>query len=102
MAKRTQPDESNLPRQLGGSLAGAAIGVTLAIFFTMLSERFGIAALVLWGAVIGGVLSNLRDFMRAGAVITHSQNRWLNLSIGLGLPAILLVLLCIGIRSLGR
>jgi hypothetical protein len=35
-------------------------------------------------------------------VITHSQNRWLNLSIGLGLPAILLVLLWIGIRSLGR
>lgn len=64
----------------------------LAALFPALGSRFSLAGLVLWCAAIGGSLASLEMFIRAGAVITRSEQRGLNLLIGLGLPGALLLL----------
>jgi hypothetical protein len=38
---------------------------------------------LLWGAVVGGVVAGIPDFMRSGAVLTQSEHRLFNLAVGL-------------------
>jgi hypothetical protein len=47
------------------------------MLFPALQERFSLFSVVLWSAVIGGVLTSLGGFMRAGAALTRSDNHWL-------------------------
>ena len=78
-------------RQWVGIFSGAAIGWILTIIFPILEQRFSLLTVVLWTAVVGGVLTSLGDFMRAGAALTRRDNRALNLAVGLGIPALILV-----------
>jgi len=79
-------------RQWVGAFAGAALGLVLITFFPSLAERFSTFSVVIWCAVLGGVLTSLGEFMRAGAALTRSENQWLNLAVGLGIPVCILII----------
>lgn len=76
-----------------GILAGAGAGLMLVGLIPALADRFGLLTVVLWSAVLGGVISSWEGFVRAGAALTHRQNRLVNLLVGLGIPALLLLLI---------
>ena len=88
-----KPDNKKWGRQIVGIFGGAAIGWALTMVFPGLEERFGMLTLLLWCGAIGGILTSLDGFMRAGAALTRSENRALNLLVGLGIPILLLVIL---------
>ena len=80
-------------RQWVGIFGGAAIGWALTIIFPGLTERFSLLTVLLWSGGIGGVLTSLDGFMRAGAALTRRDNRGLNLLVGLGIPILLILIL---------
>jgi hypothetical protein len=88
-----EPGAASWSRQLIGTFAGAAIGWGLVSIFPGLAQRFNALTITLWCAALGAALTNLDGFARAGAVLTRSDNRWLNLLVGLGLPALVLFLI---------
>ncbi|HEX9617312.1 MAG TPA: hypothetical protein VGA03_07830 [Anaerolineales bacterium] len=94
MAKQ-KPERVNWNRQLLGALAGAFAGLVLSIVIPLLAQRVGTINLVLWTAVLGGAVASLEGFIRAGAALTRSQNRSLNLLVGLGLPALILMVIAL-------
>ena len=51
---------------------------------------------------IGRRAHQLGGFMRAGAALTRSDNHWLNLAVGLGIPVILLIIFAALITFLQR
>jgi hypothetical protein len=83
-----------------GVLGGAGVGLALVPIFPDLANQIGVFYLVLWSAVIGGVLTSLNAFMRAGAALTRSQNNWLNLLVGLGVSILILAIFAALIRYL--
>jgi hypothetical protein len=90
MAKQ-KPERVNWNRQLLGAWAGGLAGLVLSLVFPPLAQRIGILNVVIWSAALGAALASLEGFIRAGAALTHSQNRALNLLVGLGLPALVLL-----------
>jgi len=76
-----------------GIFGGAAVGWSLTILIPGLEERFGLLTILLWSGAIGGILTSLGEFMRAGAALTRRDNPALNLLVGLGIPVLLLVIL---------
>ena len=86
-----QPNKKTWFRQWVGVFAGAAFGFLLISLFPTLADRFSSFSVVIWCAVLGGVLTSLGGFMRAGAALTRSDNQWLNLAVGLGIPVIILI-----------
>jgi hypothetical protein len=80
-------------RQWVGIFAGVAVGWILTIISPGLEQRFSLLTVVLWSAVIGGVLTSLDSFMRAGAALTRRDNRALNLAVGLGIPILILAVI---------
>jgi hypothetical protein len=89
----TSKDMKKLGRQWVGVFGGAVVGWLLTLIFPELEQRFSLITVVLWSAVIGGVLTSLGDFMRAGAVFTRRDNPALNLAVGLGVPILLLAVI---------
>jgi hypothetical protein len=83
----------NFIRQTVGILFGAGVGYLLAVLFPTLAERVSLFSLVLICAALGGVIASLEGFTRAGAAPTHRENPALNLLVGLGLPALLFLVL---------
>ncbi len=80
-------------QQWVGIFSGAAVGWILTIIFPVLEQRFSLLTVVMWSAVIGGVLTSLDGFMRAGAALTRRDNRALNLAVGLGVPILILAVI---------
>jgi hypothetical protein len=80
-------------RQWVGIFAGAAVGYILTLIIPELAQRFSLLTVVLWSAAVGGVLTSLGDFMRAGAALTRRQNPTLNLAVGLGIPLLLFLII---------
>ena len=76
-----------------GIFGGAAVGWSLTILIPGLEERFGLLTILLWSGAIGGILTSLGKFMRAGAALTRRDNPALNLLVGLCIPVLLLVIL---------
>lgn len=76
-----------------GVIAGAIIGYLVGTFLPNFSNQIGLLPLVLWSAILGGILASLEQIIRAGAVITRGQNRLFNLVIGLAIPALFLGIL---------
>ena len=62
-------------QQWVGIISGAVVGWILTIIFPALEQRFSLLTVVMWSAVIGGVLTSLDGFMRAGAALTRRDNR---------------------------
>lgn len=90
--------KKNWRRQWVGIIGGAAVGWLLTAVFPELEQRFSLLTVVLWTAAVGGVLTSLGDFMRAGAALTRRDNPTLNLVVGLGIPILLLVILFLLLR----
>ena len=88
-----KPGGKKWGRQWVGIFGAAAIGWALTLVIPGLEERFGMLTVLLWSAAIGGILTSLDGFMRAGAALTRRDNRALNLLVGLGIPILLLVVL---------
>jgi hypothetical protein len=103
-----KPPSANLPessqksqtlrRQLVGIALGAAVGYLLGTIFPDLANWIDLTSLILWFAVLGGVLASLEGFMRAGASITHRENKLVNLLVGLGIPFLLLAVVVLLLR----
>jgi hypothetical protein len=85
--------EQDLRRQMIGLIGGAVAGLAAALLFPALGENFGLFTVALWGAVLGGVLTSLGAFLRAGKALTRNDNPYLNLLVGLGLPVLILLLI---------
>jgi hypothetical protein len=96
--RSTNQDQNKWVRQWVGIFGGGAVGWLLTIIFPVLEQRFSLITVVLWCAVIGGVLTSLSGFMRAGAALTRRENPWLNLAVGLGIPIVLLLLITLLFR----
>ena len=79
-------------RQWMGVFAGGVMGFGLSVLIPPLAEKFSTFTIVIWCAVLGGILSSLEGFRRAGAALTRSENRWLNLLVGLGIPIVIIVI----------
>jgi hypothetical protein len=93
--KTYQPDWR---RQSWGAGLGALAGLLLAQLVPALAARFSALSLALWFAALGAVLASLDGFARAGAALTHRENRWLNLLVGLGIPLLILALIAVWLR----
>jgi hypothetical protein len=83
-------NRQNWGRQWLGVIGGAIVGFLVSEFLPDLANQIGIFQLVLWCAILGGMLASLEEIIGAGAVITRRQNRWVNLIVGLVVPALLL------------
>ena len=86
-------DNRKWGRQWVGGFAGAAVGWALTYVFPGITERFSLISMLLWGAAIGAALASLDSFEKAGAALTRRENKALNLLVGLGIPALLLIIL---------
>jgi len=86
-------DNKRWGRQWVGAFAGAAVGWALTYIFPGIEQRFSMLTVILVSAAIGGALTSLDGFIRAGAALTRRENRALNLLVGLGIPILLLLLL---------
>lgn len=80
-------------RQWVGIGAGAGLGLMLLALFPEFAAQFGGNKIVLWLAAIGGIYMSLNAFERAGAALTRSTNRVLNLAVSLGFVAIVFILI---------
>ena len=89
-------------RQWIGVIAGGILGFALSALFPTLVEKYSTFSVVIWCAVLGGVLTSLDGFIRAGAALTRSENRWVNLAVGLGIPIILLIIFGLVLSSRQR
>ncbi|MCJ7657934.1 MAG: hypothetical protein MUO67_02170 [Anaerolineales bacterium] len=90
-----QSNKKSWLRQWVGAFAGAALGFVIIALFPSLADRFSTFTIVIWCAVLGGVLTSLGEFMRAGAALTRSENPWLNLAVGLGIPVGILIIIAV-------
>ena len=88
-----KPGDKKWGRQWVGIFGGAAVGWALTVVFPGLVEHYSLLSVLLWSAAIGGVLTSLDGFRRAGAALTRRDNRVLNLVVGLGIPFFLLLIL---------
>lgn len=97
-----QSNKKSWLRQWVGAFAGAALGFVIIALFPSLADRFSTFTIVIWCAVLGGVLTSLGGFMSAGAALTRSENPWLNLAVGLGIPVGILIIIAVLIIILQR
>ncbi len=86
-------DNKKWGKQWVGAFFGAAVGWALTYLFPGIEQRFSMLTVLLVSAAIGGSLASLDGFIRAGAALTHRENRTLNLLVGLSIPILLLFLL---------
>lgn len=85
-------------RQWLGAFGGGMIGWSISVLIPELARRYTMLTIVLWSAAIGAALMSLNNFARAGAALTHSQNRLLNLMVGIGVPALILLIVMLLLR----
>lgn len=99
-SSKSQNDEQQLEgfrrrerrRQLIGIFAGVGVGLMLLGLFPSLEQSLGFFETLLWSGAIGGILGSLASFERAGAALTRSENRLLNMFVALGIVFVMLLL----------
>ncbi len=79
--------------QVGGIALGLVAAWIAGTLLPTLPQRFTWTTLILWGAALGASLFGWQSYARAGKALTHSENRWLNLAVGAGIPFGVLILL---------
>lgn len=79
-------------RQILGILIGLIVGMILLYTFPTLVISLSPLGTLLWSAAIGGMIGSIRSFERAGAALTRSDNRALNLLLALGIVVVFLLL----------
>lgn len=86
-------------RQLIGIGLGIGVGMILSIFFPAIVQSIGLIETLLWSGAIGGVLGSLASFERAGAALTRSDNRFVNLALSLGIVIAFFALVLLLLRN---
>ncbi len=67
---------------LVGLLVGAGAGALVAALGGTLGYALSLNDGLFWGAVTGGILAGVPQFIASGAVLTRRENRALNLVVG--------------------
>jgi hypothetical protein len=86
--------------QVFGMVLGIIGGLMTANFWPVVQVNLGWSGAIVWGAAIGGIIGSLAQFERAGKILTRSENRMLNLSVGLAVPLLFLAVLAVVINAL--
>ena len=79
-------------KEIVGIFLGIGAALIVGALVPAVNENYSLGIVVLWGGAIGGFLASYERFEQAGAMLTRSENRALNLLIGAGLPIGLLVI----------
>jgi hypothetical protein len=85
-------------RQIVGITAGIGIGMLLLAVFPTFQAAPGTIETVLWSAAIGGLVASFAAFERAGAALTRSRSRILNLAVAFGIVLLFFLLLIFFLR----
>lgn len=85
-------------RQWLGAFGGAALSWGISVLFPVLARRYSVLTIVLWCAAIGAALMSLDNFARAGAALTHRDDQAINLLVGFGVPALILLIVMLILR----
>ena len=85
-------------RQIVGITAGIGTGILLLTVFPFFQTNPGTVETILWSAAIGGLIASVASFERAGAALTRSSNRALNLIVSLGITALIFLVIILIIR----
>lgn len=88
-----QVRRQNFRRELLGIFGGIGLAMVISALVPAVRAQFSLGIVILWGGAIGGVVTSLERFERAGAALTKKDNRPLNYAVGLGIPAGILALL---------
>jgi hypothetical protein len=85
-------------RNMIGLFGGIVLGFVVGSLVPWIRDNFDLTSLILWSGVVGMVVTNFRQFGRAGAVLTGGENKALNYFIGLALPVTLLLIVYFAVR----
>lgn len=97
--EQTQPKRQWRP-QILGAMIGAFCFMVLGGLANQLGWQIGQTdRLLLWGAVIGGIVGSADSLAAAGSNLTKSDNRWLNILVAL-LGMIIIFSIIYGLSSL--
>jgi hypothetical protein len=81
--ERRQPQQ-DWGRQTIGSIIGGAIGLLIAMGLRQMGwGGETLLPFVLWGAVVGAMLSNIEALAEAGQRLTRRDARWLNVGVAI-------------------
>jgi D-alanyl-lipoteichoic acid acyltransferase DltB (MBOAT superfamily) len=81
--ERRQPRQ-DWGRQTIGSIIGGAVGLLIAMGLRQLGwGGETLLPFVLWGAVVGAMLSNIEALENAGQRLTRRDARWLNVGVSI-------------------
>ncbi len=85
---QTENELSQPSRKWGPQIVGATIGAFCFMILGGLANQFGwqigqTSRFWLWGAVIGGLIGSAESLENAGARLTNSDKRWLNIVVSL-------------------
>ncbi len=84
--------------QIVGITAGIGAGILLLAVFPFFQTNPGTVETILWSAAIGGLIASFASFERAGAALTRSSNRALNLIVSLGIIALFFLVIILIFR----
>ena len=84
--------------QLLGITGGVGVGLMLLAVVPSLAQAPGWIETLLWTGALGGVVTSLPAFERAGAALTRRDNRLLNLTVSLGIVVLFLAALALLLR----
>lgn len=108
MQKSSQPNHSDIwsperrkqerKRQIIGISAGIGAGMLLLAVFPAFQDAPGAIETILWSAAIGGLVASFSSFERAGAALTRSTNKILNLVVAFGIVVLFFLLIILILR----
>ncbi len=98
--KEEIPQKPSSRNQLIGAFLGFMVGLLLLSLFPDLQTRFDWVTFLIWTAAIGSALASLRQFERAGQILTHSENKALNYAVGFAAEAAILIIFTVILRAI--
>jgi predicted lipid-binding transport protein (Tim44 family) len=99
--RETRPESSqDWGRQMMGSVIGGAVGLLLAMGMRAMGwGAENVVPFILWGAVIGAMVSGIESLEAAGQRLTRRDTRWLNIAVAV-LGMVIIFAIIFGLVSL--
>ena len=92
-------DQQSVTRRWSRQLTGLAIGIGVGLMsfalIPAINLNFSLPAVVIWSGAVGSAIYSWKQFELSGASLTRSENRIINLLVGLGIPLFFLVVITI-------